>query len=126
MKKKILIIDDEIDWVKMIAARLESENYEVVAAFDTLTGVSQTKITKPDLVLLDIMMPSGGGIKFLENIRGNVKTFNLKVIIITARSDQETRNQVEKLGISGYFVKPIDTAEVLEKIKTILSPVKKT
>lgn len=123
--KKILIVDDEQDWIKMLIPRLESEGYEVVAAFDTLTGINQIRDTKPDLVLLDIMMPSGGGMKVLEYARSHTKTFNLKVIIITARSDEATRSEAEKFGISGYFIKPIDMTKVLENIKETLFPTKK-
>lgn len=123
--KKILIIDDEQDWIKMLIPRLESEGYKVVTAFDTVTGISQIKDTNPDLVLLDITMPAGGGMKVLEYARRNTKVFNLKVIIITARSDEATRNEAEKLGISGYFVKPIDIVEVLGNIKETLFPMKK-
>ncbi len=120
--KKILIIDDEADWIKVLIPRLEHEDYEVVAAFDPATGIKQIKDTKPDLILLDIMMPSGGGMQVLKYVRASAPTFNIKVIIITARSDQETRDETEKVGISGYFVKPIDTTEVLKKIKETLFP----
>lgn len=123
--KKILIIDDEKDWIKMLIPRLENKGYEVVAAFDTLTGISQIRNTEPDLVLLDIMMPAGGGMKVLEHIRETAKMFNIKVIVITARSDQATRNQAEELGISGYFIKPIDITEVLRKIREALFPAEK-
>lgn len=123
--KKILIVDDEQDWIKMLIPRLESEGYKVVAAFDTVTGIDQIRNTNPDLVLLDITMPAGGGMKVLEYARRNTKIFNLKVIIITARSDEATRDEAEKLGISGYFVKPIDIVEVLGNIKETLFPTKK-
>ncbi len=68
------------------------------------------------------MMPAGGGMKVLEYVRVHTPTFNIKVIIITAKSDQGTRDEAEKLGISGYFVKPIDMTEVLKKIKETLLP----
>jgi len=123
--KKILIIDDEVDWIKMLIPRLEHEGYKVVAAFDTITGIKQINDTKPNLILLDIMMPAGGGMKVLEYVRAHTQTFNIKVIIITARSDQETRDEAEKIGISGYFVKPIDMTEVLKRIKVALFPTKK-
>lgn len=124
--KKILVIDDEPDWIKMITPRLEYEGYEVVVAFDTVTGINQIRDTKPDLILLDIMMPAGGGMKVLEYVRRNAKSFNVKVIVITARSDQATRCEAEKLGISDYFIKPIDSTKVLEKIKETLFPAKKS
>jgi len=71
------------------------------------------------------MMPAGGGMKVLEYVRVHAPTFNIKVIIITAKSDEETRSEAEKFGISGYFVKPIDMTLVLKKIKETLFPAKK-
>jgi len=118
--KKILVVDDEKDWVHMLITRLEHEGYEIDAAFDAIQATMQVFGLKPDLMLLDIMMPAGGGLTVLENIRANVKTFTLPVIIMTARSDKETKEAAEALGISGYFVKTGDTAELLAKIKELL------
>jgi CheY-like chemotaxis protein/two-component sensor histidine kinase len=124
--KKILIIDDEPDWIKVLMPRLEYEGYDVVVAFDTVTGIRQIRATMPDLILLDIMMPAGGGMKVLEYVRNNVKSFNVRIVVITARSDQVTRREAEKLGISDYFIKPIDMPVVLGRIKEILFPSKKS
>jgi len=77
-------------------------------------------ILKLDLILLDIMMPAGGGIMALRNIRNSAKTFNIPVIVITAMSDKETKETAEKLGIFAYFVKPVDAAKLIEKIKEAL------
>lgn len=120
MPKKILIVDDEKDWVQMLITRLEHEGYEIDAAFDAVQATMQAFQVKPDLVLLDIMMPAGGGLGTLKNIRANVKTFSMPVIIMTAGSDKETKAAAEKLGISGYFVKTANAAELLAKIKEVL------
>ena len=89
-------------------------------AFDAVQATMQTFRAKPDLMLLDIMMPAGGGFAVLKHVRANVKTFSLPVIIMTARSDQETNEAATKFGISGYFVKTADTADLLAKIKEVL------
>ena len=120
MTKTILIIDDDKDWVRMLSMRLQHEGYQVEVAFDALRAVTQTIDLKPDLVLLDIIMPAGSGIGVLENLRVNVKTFNIPVIALTGRSDKQTKEAAEKLGISGYFVKPVDMDELLEKLKEVL------
>jgi DNA-binding response OmpR family regulator len=120
MAKKILIVDDEKVWIKMLAMNLEHEGYQIVAAFDTVQATSQAVKLKPDLILLDIMMPAGGGLVALKNIRANVNTFSTPVIVLTAKGDQETKKAVEKLGISGYFSKSVDIDELLDKIRALL------
>ena len=120
MAKTILIIDDDKDWVQMISKRLRFNGYQVEAAFDATQAVSQALKLKPDLVLLDIMMPAGGGIGVLENLRGNVNTFNTPVIALTALSDKQTVEAMAELGVSGYFVKPADMSKLLEKIEEVL------
>ena len=114
------MVDDDEKWVKMLTLRLEHNGYEVHVAFDTAGGTSQAIELRPDCILLDIMMPAGGGIMALENFRNNTNTFNIPVIIVTAKSDNQTKETAEKLGVSGYFIKPIDAAKLMEKIKEVL------
>jgi DNA-binding response OmpR family regulator len=120
MAKTILIIDDDPDWVRMVSMRLQRNGYQVEAAFDAIQAVSQTVKLKPDLVLLDIMLPAGSGVGVLKNLRENVKTFNIPVIVLTGISDKQTKEAAEKLGISGYFVKPVDMDKLIEKLKEVL------
>jgi DNA-binding response OmpR family regulator len=120
METKILVVDDERVWVKMLAMSLEHESYQVRVAFDTVQATTRAIQLKPDLILLDIMMPGGGGLEALKNIRASAKTFSIPVIVLTARGDKETREAAEKLGVSGYFSKSVDMVELLEKIKETL------
>jgi DNA-binding response OmpR family regulator len=120
MENKILIVDDEKEWVEMLAMRLKHAGYQVGVAFDAVQAVSQTIQLKPDLILLDIMMPAGGGLNALKNIRASAKTFSIPVIVLTAKGDKETKEAAEKLGVSGYFLKPVDMGEFLGKLKEIL------
>lgn len=117
MGKKILLVDDEQDWVKMLTVRLEHEGYQVEAALDALEAVTQARESKPDLILLDIMMPACDGIETLKHFRQNTNTYITPVIVITARGDKETKEAAEKLGISGYFTKPVEMGALLEKLK---------
>jgi len=117
--KTILIIDDDKDLVRILGMRLQHEGYKVEAAFDATQAVTQAINLKPDLVLLDMIMPAGDGVGVLENLRLNVKTFNIPVIALTGISDKQTKEAAEKLGISGYFVKPVDMDKLIEKIKEV-------
>lgn len=118
--EKILIVDDEKDWVRMLSTRLQHEGYQVEVAFDAIQAVTQTIDLKPDLLLLDIIMPAGSGIGVLENLRENVKAFNIPVIVLTGISNKQTKEAAEKFGISGYFVKPVDMDKLIEKLKEVL------
>jgi DNA-binding response OmpR family regulator len=120
MEKKILIVDDEKVWVKMLAMSLEHEGYQIGVAFDAIQATTQAFQLKPDLILLDIMMPAGGGLGALKNIRARDKTFSIPVIVLTAKVDKETKEAAEELGVSGYFSKSVDMDELLAKIKEIL------
>ena len=120
MSNTILIIDDDKDLVRMLGKRLQHEGYRVEAAFDAIQGVSQVIKLKPDLVLLDIIMPAGNGVGVLENLRKNTKTFNIPVIALTGVSDKQTKETAEELGISGYFVKPVNVDELIESLKEVL------
>jgi DNA-binding response OmpR family regulator len=119
--KKILVVDDEQDWVDLLSMRLKSEGYDVEVALDGLQGMMQISKVNPDLVLLDIMMPAGGGLNVLKNVRMNEKTVKLPVIVITCKTDSKTKDQAEKLGVSGYFIKPVDMAMVMLKISEAFS-----
>ena len=120
MEKKILIVDDEKVWVKMLAMSLEHEGYQIEVAFDAIQATAQAFQLKPDLILLDIMMPAGGGLAALKNIRANVKTFSILVIVLSAKGDKKTKEAIEELGVSGFLSKSVDIDELLEKIKEIL------
>jgi DNA-binding response OmpR family regulator len=118
--KTILIIDDDKDLVRMLGMRLQHEGYQIEAAFDAVYGFTQAIDLKPDLVLLDIIMPAGNGVGVLKNLRQSAKTFNIPVIALTGISDKQTKEATEKLGISGYFVKPVDMNELIEKLREVL------
>jgi DNA-binding response OmpR family regulator len=120
MTKTILIVDDDKDWVRMLGIRLQHEGYNIEAAFDAMQAVTQTINLKPDLVLLDIIMPAGDGVGVLEKLRANVKAFNIPVIALTGINDKQTKEAAEKLGISGYFVKPVDMDKLIEKLREVL------
>jgi DNA-binding response OmpR family regulator len=120
LENKILIVDDEKVWVKMLAMSLEHEGYQLEVAFDAIQATTQALRLKPDLILLDIMMPAGGGLAALKNIRTNFKTFSIPVIVLTAKGDKKTKDAVEELGVSGYFSKSMDIDVLLGKIKEIL------
>jgi DNA-binding response OmpR family regulator len=121
MGKRILIVDDDVAWVRMLAIRLDQAGYQVEVAFDALQALTQAVRQKPDLILLDLVMPVGGGLKALENLRTSTKTFSVPIIVVSAKEwDKETKAAAKKYGISGYFMKPINVDTLLERLEEVL------
>jgi DNA-binding response OmpR family regulator len=121
MAKTILIVDDDVDWVRILGKRLRSKGYHVEAAFDAAQAISRSIKLKPDLVLLDVLMPEGDGIGVLEKLRKNVITSDVPVMAVTGLADKRAEEMVTKLGVSEYFVKPVNMDKLLERIEAVLN-----
>ena len=120
MKRKILIVDDERDIVVILKLALEKEGYEVVEAYDGIEALEKIAIAKPDLILLDIMMPRMDGYTMKLKLKENSETANIPVIIITGRGLlKEIIKQTEDAAISAYLEKPFTVATLLNNIKGV-------
>lgn len=120
--KKILIIDDEKEFCRVIKQNLEMRGgYHVEAAMDGKRGIEAALQNKPDLILLDIIMPGMGGFDVLRELKGRRETASIPVIMLTAVGSGEAKEKA--LGLSGedYIVKPIPINDLDLKIKNILS-----
>jgi len=117
---KILIVEDEKDMVQVMMERLDSYGHDVDVAFDALQAMMKLSKYKPDLVLLDISMPAGGGLQVLRNIRMNIRLFALPVIIMTGSQDEKIKEEAKKLGVAAYYIKPLDINVLKEKIAEIV------
>lgn len=102
---KVLIIDDERGILKMYSQYLEHAGIEVITALDGSTGVSMAKEKKPDVILLDIIMPRYNGLDVLRDIRTNAETKNIPVFLLTNLPEESTGDKAKELGASGYLVK---------------------
>lgn len=118
-KKKILVVDDEPDFLKVIKMRLEADDYDVITASDGEKALNKVKVEQPDAVLLDILMPGLDGLETLKKIRKKDK--NLPVFIITAFSNEERFKLANKLGSSGFIVKTSDLKEEVKNISAALA-----
>lgn len=117
-KKAILIVDDELEFLKMIRFRLEASNYEVVTATTGREALDKVKSYKVDAVLLDILLPDMDGINVLKEIRKIRK--NMPVFIITAFSNEERFKLANKFNASGFIVKTDDLKSEVEHITSVL------
>jgi len=121
-KKRILIIDDEPDFVRVVQLRLEAVGYEVLVAFDGMQGVSSAHKEKPDLIILDIMMPAMHGHRVCEALKKSTKTWTIPIIYLTAKGSKEDEELAYKLGAEHFLTKPYDPHVLLDIIKKALEP----
>jgi DNA-binding response OmpR family regulator len=118
MKKKILVIDDDPKIVQALQIRLKSAGYEVLTAADGVYGLRLAMEGKPDLVLLDIMMPVGGGFSVAHRLREQAS--DIPVVFITASKQQELREMADTLGAVGFIEKPYEFEAVLALVTEVL------
>jgi twitching motility two-component system response regulator PilH len=118
-KKKILLIEDDPLMSRMYERLFTIHDYDIAVDLDSQSGVEQAKTLKPDLILLDIMMPNMNGIEALKVLKGDEVTKSIPVVMITNVEDHATKKQAEELGADGYLVKsrydPDETVEYVAK-----------
>lgn len=120
--KKILIIEDNEAMGKTLVDELSRAGFSPTRTVDAYQGQQAVLRLKPDLIILDLMLPAGNGIELLRNLRASFQTQNLPVVIVTSYQDAEVQKEAETIGVQGYFNKPFDNAELIQKIKVILGP----
>lgn len=117
---KILIIDDENEYSFLLKRNLERRSYKVLVASDGKKGLQLARRHKPNLIFLDIMMPGMNGIEVLKNLKENVDTLSIPVVMLTGREDEQTKQMAASLYNEDYLVKPIDVEELHARIEKIL------
>lgn len=120
-KKKILIIEDEPEVVMMMRARLEREGYQVIACPDGAEGISMVHEEKPDIILLDIMMPKIDGFKTCRLLKESPETKDIPVIFVTGLQASDLKQKVKEFKADGVIQKPYEPKELLEKVKECLT-----
>lgn len=118
MAKKILIVEDEEILSNLLEKKLKEVGYEVGVAFDGEEGIKKIRETKPDLILLDIIMPKKGGFEVLEEINQDAELKKIPVIIISNSGQPVEISKALDLGVKDYLIKTqFDPEEVIEKVK---------
>lgn len=120
-KKKVLIVEDDIFLSNIYSKKFSSEGYEVISAGDGKKGLNLAKQKKPDIVLLDLMLPSMDGFQVLEEIRKDEEIKDTPVILLTNINDQDGIKKGYDLGAKDYIIKTFFTpSEVVEKVRKFL------
>jgi DNA-binding response OmpR family regulator len=122
-KKKILIVDDEDDILHFLELVLREKGYEVATASGGHEALTKAQLERPDLVLLDIMMPQMDGWEVLKLLRVDEGTSQIPVAMLSARTEAKDRVQGLQEGAIDYICKPFSLQELLGKIETIFSQV---
>jgi DNA-binding response OmpR family regulator len=117
MKSKILVVDDEIEVLNILTKRLESEGFLTIRASDANEGLRKTLEEKPDLVLLDIIMPNKDGFSMLRDMQSLEELRKIPVIMVSAKSETDSLFEGKRLGATDYLIKPVDFEELLRYIK---------
>jgi len=119
-KPKILIVDDEPDVVTLIAHTLAGEGFDVLEAYDGISALDVVETDKPDLVLLDVMMPMMSGYEVCEQIKANPATKDIPVVCLSSAHAPNARAQSAKVGAVMFLEKPFFPAELVVQIRRVL------
>lgn len=119
-KKRILIVDDEAQMVEMLKMRLEASDYDVIQALDGQAGLEAAKKEKPDLIILDLMLPKIDGFKVCRMLKFDEKYKTIPIIMFTARAQEADKKIGEEVGADAYITKPFEPQILLGKIKELL------
>lgn len=119
-KWKILVVDNEPSLVELISVNLPSDRFISLKAIGGLEAVKKTRRARPDLIILDLMMPEMDGWQVLEALRQDENTKNIPVILCSAAGGREDIARAEALGASGHLVKPINMKELVKKCEAVL------
>lgn len=117
---KILVTDDEKDIVGLISYNLEREGFLVIKAYDGEEALRLVKSQKPDLLILDLMLPRMSGIDVCKAVRNDPDTSNLPIIMVTAKDDETDKIIGLEIGADDYITKPFSVRELVARVRTIL------
>lgn len=117
---RILVVDDESDVVQLIDRMLAAEQFEVICAYDGISAVDIAETEKPDLILLDIMMPMMSGYEVCRQVRANPQTKNIPVLFMSSGHSMDVRSQSQKAGANTLILKPFSPAELLAQVRRYL------
>lgn len=119
-RQKILVIEDDAVARADLQARLEADGYLVARAADAASALTVVNREHPDLILLDLGLPAGDGYLVLERLRKIEALAAIPVLVITGRTDAETRQRVAAMGLAPVLTKPVETAVLLAAVRAAL------
>lgn len=120
MKAKVLIVDDEPNLLRLMGYAIEFEGHETIVAQNGQQGIQKARSERPDLIILDWMLPDINGLEVLKHLRGHPHTANVPVIMLSARAEVSDKVKGLQAGADEYVTKPVDTAELVARVEALL------
>jgi len=120
MNEKIYIVEDESDIAELLKVNLEKSGYKPKSFSEASSFFKKVEVEKPDLVILDLMLPDMDGLEVCKNLRGNPKTSGIPIIMLSAKGEETDRILGLELGADDYVTKPFSPRELISRIKAIL------
>lgn len=120
-KRDILLVEDDLDLQKILAMRLEINGYNVSTASDGELGLEKAKEAKPDLIILDLMLPKMNGYEVCQMLKFDEEHHDTPVVITSSLHMESERTKAIEAGADAYFLKPVDLELLLVKIKRLLN-----
>jgi DNA-binding response OmpR family regulator len=120
-QKKILIVDDEKALVSLVALHMRTAGYEVLTANDGWSAIDVCKRNKPDLVILDLMLPKLNGWEVCRRLREDDMTKDIRVVMLSARSEDDDKLRGFDVGADDYVTKPFSPRELVARVNRILA-----
>ncbi|MDP2854375.1 MAG: response regulator transcription factor [Smithellaceae bacterium] len=117
---KILIVDDEQDIADLVSYNLEKEGFDTIKAYDGADVLKIVKTQKPDLIILDLMLPHMNGLDICRAIRANPEIAHVPVIMLTAKGDEVDKIIGLEIGADDYITKPFSVKELIARVRTVL------
>lgn len=121
MAEKILIVDDDLETLRLISMMLQKQGYQVVSAKNGTEGLSLAIDERPDMIILDIMMPDPDGYQVTRSLRENPKTAPIPILMFTAKSQLESKVAGYEAGADDYLTKPVHPSELIARIKALFT-----
>jgi len=120
MSKRILVMEDDAELGRVIVTRLRSNGYDAGLVQDALAGVQAAHTQAPDLIVLDLLMPAGGGVSVLKRLRMSERTKSIPVLVLTGLTGSGVRREVFGEGAQGCLHKPYDPEQLLSEVRRLL------
>ncbi len=116
-----MVVDDEESLIALVSAVLEEEGFDVITASNGEKCLEKLKTEKPDLILLDMMMPGMSGREVCEKIRADLKTKDIKIAFLTvAKFSESGKGVLKNMNVSDYITKPFDNEDLVKRVKKIV------
>lgn len=119
---KVLIIDDDRDFTALASSHLRGAGYETLVAFDPVQGFMVAQRESPQVIVLDVNLPAGGGVPLLQKLRATARTNGIPVVVVTGKRSPPSEADVKAEGAAAFLTKPVDQLTLVLQVKELLEP----